>query len=110
MSATNRTNALAIAIVIALSHPGATQETGASLDVAAISAAAGAYAQQDVEFRGTASSSSRVAPRSIGEISHHSPGLAENSFDFTNPDSIPGFGILPNGYDARPVLPRFSGE
>ena len=36
--------------------------------------------------------------------------LSENSWNFGDPDSIPGFGTLPQGYDARPVLPRFSGE
>jgi hypothetical protein len=37
-------------------------------------------------------------------------GLAENSWDFTKPDSIPGFGTLPQNYDARAVLPKFSGK
>ena len=36
--------------------------------------------------------------------------LAENSWDFTKPDSIPGFGTLPQNYDARAVLPKFSGK
>ena len=39
-----------------------------------------------------------------------SPSLAENAWDFTNPDSIPGFGTLPGDYDSRDVLPKFSGE
>ena len=39
-----------------------------------------------------------------------SPALVENAWDFTNPNSIPGFGTLPQGYDARSVLPKFSGE
>jgi hypothetical protein len=37
-------------------------------------------------------------------------GLTENSWDFTKPDSIPGFGTLPQNYDARTVLPKFSGK
>jgi len=36
--------------------------------------------------------------------------LTENSWDFTKPDSIPGFGTLPQNYDARAVLPKFSGK
>ena len=44
MSATHGTSALAIAILIAWTGPGATQETGTALDVANIPAAAGAYA------------------------------------------------------------------
>jgi hypothetical protein len=34
--------------------------------------------------------------------------LSENSWDFTNPESIPGFGTLPPGYGSGPLLPRFS--
>jgi hypothetical protein len=37
-------------------------------------------------------------------------GLAENAWDFTKPNSIPGFGNLPQNYDARAVLPKFSGK
>lgn len=109
MSAMHGASARSIAILIALTGPGATQETGAPLDVANIPAAAGAYAHQDVEFR-RRPSSSRVAPIGIGETSRNLPGLSENSWDFTNPDSIPGFGTLPHGYDTRPFLPRFSGD
>ena len=36
--------------------------------------------------------------------------LTENSWDFTKPDSIPGFGTLPQNYDARAILPKFSGK
>jgi hypothetical protein len=36
--------------------------------------------------------------------------LTENSWDFTNPDSVPGFGTLPQNYNAAAVLPKFSGE
>jgi|tagenome__1003787_1003787.scaffolds.fasta_scaffold16255590_1 hypothetical protein len=109
MSARYGTNALALAILIALSAPGATQETGAPVDLANIPAAAGAFTHQEAEMR-LKRSSSRVAPSSIGELSHNPPGLTENSWDFTSPDSIPGFGTLPQNYDPRPVLPRFSGE
>ena|SRR5437764_537851 len=104
-----RHGVLAIAILIALTGPGATQETGAALDVANMPAASGAYAQQDLEFR-RKPTSSRAVPVGIGEIMHSSPGLSENAWDFGNPDSIPGFGTLPQGYDSRPLLPRFSGE
>jgi hypothetical protein len=109
MSARHGTNALALAILIALSAPGATQETGAPVDLANIPAATGAFTHQEAEMR-LKPSSSRVAPSAIGELSHNPPGLTENSWDFTIPDSIPGFGTLPQNYDPRPVLPRFSGE
>ena len=36
--------------------------------------------------------------------------LTENSWDFTKPDTIPGFGTLPQNYDARAILPKFSGK
>ncbi|MEA2877546.1 MAG: hypothetical protein QOF14_2742 [Hyphomicrobiales bacterium] len=36
--------------------------------------------------------------------------LTENSWDFTKPDSIPGFGTLPQNYDAKAVLPKLSGK
>ena len=109
MSAMYAIGALAIAILTASTGPGATQETGASRDVANIPATAGAYAHQELEFRRNPSAS-RAVPIGIGEILHTSPGLSENSWDFGNPDSIPGFGTLPQGYDSRALLPRFSGE
>jgi hypothetical protein len=109
MSARFGTNALALAILVALSAPGATQETGAPIDLANIPAATGAYTLQEAEMR-LKPSSARVAPSGIGELSRTPLGLSENSWDFTSPDSIPGFGTLPQNYDPRPVLPRFSGE
>ena len=36
--------------------------------------------------------------------------LSENSYDFENPDSIPGFGTLPPDYDSGPVMPRMGSE
>jgi hypothetical protein len=80
MSATQVKSALAIAILIALIGPGGAQEASASLESANIAGA------------GT------------------SPSLSENSWDFTQPDSIPGFGPLPQNYDVRTILPKFSGE
>jgi len=109
MFARNVTSALAVAILVATSQPGVTQETGAPVDLANIPAASGAYLHQELD-RGLKPSSSRVSPVGIGELSRNPPGLAENAWDFTNPDSIPGFGTLPQNYDSRPVLPRFSGE
>ena len=109
MSAMHATSASALAILIALTGPGATQEAGASLDVANGPATAGAYTHQDLGLR-RKPSASRAVPIGIGEILHNSPGLSENSWDFGNPDSIPGFGTLPQGYDSRALLPRFSGE
>src|SRR5205085_2617979 len=109
MSARYATSALAIAILIACTGAGATQESGTALDVANIPAMTGAHTQQEIEFR-RKSQSSYAVPIGIGEILHHSPGFSENSWDFENPDSIPGFGSLPADYNSHPVLPRFSGE
>jgi hypothetical protein len=81
MSATQVKSALAIAILIAAIGPSGAQEAIASLESTSIAAGAGT-----------------------------SLSLSENSWDFTKPDSIPGFGTLPQSYDARAVLPRFSGE
>jgi len=109
MSARNATSALAVAILVATSQPGVTQETGAPVDLANIPAASGAYLHRQLDSR-VKPSSSGVSPVGIGESSGSPPGLAENSWDFTTPDSIPGFGTLPQNYEPRPVLPRFSGE
>ena len=51
-------------------------------------------------------------PRDLIEHASGADGsrLSENSWDFTKPESIPGFGPLPPGYDTRPLLPRFSGS
>ena len=50
-------------------------------------------------------------PRDLIEHATGADGsrLSENSWDFTQPETIPGFGTLPPGYDPR-VLPRFSGS
>jgi hypothetical protein len=37
-------------------------------------------------------------------------GLSENAYDFTNPDSIPGFGTLPPDYDSSGVMPRIGSQ
>lgn len=36
--------------------------------------------------------------------------LAENAYDFNNPDSIPGFGTLPPNYDTSRLIPRMASE
>jgi hypothetical protein len=36
--------------------------------------------------------------------------VAENAWDFTKPETIPGFGTLPQGYGTGSLLPTFSGE
>ena len=51
-----------------------------------------------------------IAPSNAQEANVQSTALAENSWDFTNPNSIPGFGTLPQNYDTRAVLPKFSGK
>ena len=37
-------------------------------------------------------------------------GLAENAWDFTDPDAMPGFGALPAGYDVKKMVARIFGE
>lgn len=52
-------------------------------------------------------------------VSHEAPvlnehsgsgSLSENSWDFANPNSIPGFGTLPPNHGTRSILPHFSGQ
>ena len=103
MSAT-RTSLLTIAALIASTSLGATQESGAPADIAKVPGT-GAYVLQDIEL-GRRALLLPGAPNAIVETF----GLSENSFDFGNPDSIPGFGTLSKEYDTRRVRPRFSGE
>lgn len=37
-------------------------------------------------------------------------GLAENSWDFTDPAAIPGFGEIPPGYDIKKMIAQIFGE
>jgi hypothetical protein len=37
-------------------------------------------------------------------------GLAENDWDFTDPDAMPGFGRLPEGYDIKKLVAQIFGE
>ena len=37
-------------------------------------------------------------------------GLAENDWDFTDPNAMPGFGALPPGYDVKKLLAQIFGE
>jgi Protein of unknown function (DUF3306) len=37
-------------------------------------------------------------------------GIAENQWDFTAPDGVPGFGVLPDGEQVRRLLARVMGE
>jgi hypothetical protein len=37
-------------------------------------------------------------------------GIAENQWDFTAPDGVPGFGVLPDGEQVRRLLARVTGE
>ena len=37
-------------------------------------------------------------------------GLAENDWDFTDPNAMPGFGALPPGYDVRKLLAQIFGD
>ena len=110
MSATHRTNVLATAILIALSGPGLTQDNSTtSLDVANLPTAVGAHAHREADFQHKPPSP-RGPRAGIDWTLVNPPGLAENSWDFEHLDSIPGFGTLPQSYDVRPVLPRFSAD
>jgi hypothetical protein len=37
-------------------------------------------------------------------------GLAENDWDFTDPNAMPGFGALPEGYDIKKLVAQIFGE
>jgi hypothetical protein len=37
-------------------------------------------------------------------------GLAENAWDFTDPNAMPGFGALPDGYDIKKLLAQVFGD
>ena len=37
-------------------------------------------------------------------------GLAENDWDFTDPNAMPGFGALPEGYDVKKLVAQIFGE
>jgi hypothetical protein len=37
-------------------------------------------------------------------------GLAENAWDFNDPDAMPGFGRLPEGYDVKKLVAQIFGE
>jgi hypothetical protein len=107
-----RTMTLSAATLIALIGPGSaftgpgaaqvlTQPTGVLSNPAVIGAiAAPAAVRPD-----TANVASAT-----GEGSASLAAMSENAYDFTNPDSIPGFGSLPHDYDAAAVMPRFGSQ
>jgi hypothetical protein len=99
------TYGLSAAILIALTGPGAAQvpiqPTGVLSNPAMTDAiAAPASVRPDI---------ASVAP-ATGDGSASLATTSENAYDFTNPDSIPGFGLLPHDYDTAAVMPRFGSQ
>ena len=83
----------------------------APLDIVRYPAAGGpSGGQQSVRAPLAPPSAGIGSARAPSEASGGPGGLAENAYDFTNPDSIPGFGTLPPNYDSSGVMPRIGSE
>ena len=108
MSARSTTNLLASIFLIASAAHISAQDANAPLDVANVPASTGAFVLRD----GDQLRSQSIA--TFGVLEHNvvsgSTALLENAWDFTKPDSIPGFGALPLNYDSAPVMPQISGR
>jgi hypothetical protein len=78
-------------------------------EMARLPSAVGVIAPNEFEVKRGASAS---LPQDVIEHAIGADGspLAENGWDFTKPETIPGFGTLPPGYQANRVRPRFSGS
>jgi hypothetical protein len=105
MSIKSAATAFAIALLLGSTAQVRAQETDAPLDTAHIPSRAGAFAPGDTELRHSAATATFGMPAQAGGTLD----LCENAWDFSKPDTIPGFGSLPPNY-ARSLLPRFSGE
>jgi hypothetical protein len=110
MSATNISSLLAITFLIASAAHISAQDANAPLDVANVPASTGAFVLRDVDQLRSQSSATFGLPAHIGDLESGSSALSENAWDFTKPDSIPGFGALPPSYDSAPVMPQISGK
>ena len=108
MSARYTTSILAVVSLIVSAAPLRAQDAGTLHDVANIPANAGAFAPRDLERN--PSMTTFGVPAHAADAENSSAALSENAWDFTRPDSIPGFGSLPFGYDSRPVMPQISGK
>ena len=107
MSARYTTSILVVVSLIVSAAPLRAQDASAPQGVANIPANAGAFAPRDLE-RNPSMTAFGVPAR--GADAENGSALLENGWDFTRPDSIPGFGSLPFGYDSRPVMPQISGK
>jgi hypothetical protein len=110
MSARHTTSALAIIFLIASAAHINAQDGNAPLDVANVPASAGAFVPRHVDQLRTQSAITFGIPVHAGDAENGSTILSENAWDFSKPDSIPGFGTLPPSYNARPVMPQMSGK
>lgn len=108
MSAKKIISALVVGFVFGWTSISYAEDKGKSLEVAKLPTG-GVITSRDVGLLHARSADSHVIPDAEGSASGF-PSLSENSWDFTNPNSVPGFGALPPSYDSRSVLPRFSGQ
>ena len=67
-----------------------------------VPAGAGAFVLRDVDQRRNQSSAVSGMPLHAGDGEGGWTALSENAWDFTKPDLIPGFGVLPPSYDLVP--------
>jgi len=108
MSARYTTSILAVVSLIVSAAPLRAQDASTLHDVANIPANTGAFAPRDLERN--PSMTTFGIPAHAADAENGSTALSENAWDFTRPDSIPGFGSLPFGYDSRPVMSQISGK
>ena len=110
MSARHTTSVLAIISLIASAAHISAQDRNAPLDVANVPASAGAFVLRDADALRSQSTATFGVLEHIVNVESGSIALSENAWDFTKPDSIPGFGSLPPSYDSGPVMPQISGK
>ena len=97
------TTSILVVVSLIVAAPLRAQDASAPHDAAN----AGAFAPRDLERNPSMTAFGAPARAADAESS---AALFENAWDFTRPDSIPGFGSLPFGYDSRPVMPQISGK
>jgi hypothetical protein len=101
------TTSILVVVSLIVAAPLRAQDASAQHGVANIPANAGAFVPRDLE-RNPSMTAFGVPARAAD--AENGSALLENGWDFTRPDSIPGFGSLPFGYDSRPVMPQISGK
>ena len=104
MSARCTTTVLAVVSLIVSAAPLRAQDARTLHDVTNIAPNAGAFAPHDLERYPS------VMTFGVPGRAADAESLLENAWDFTRPESIPGFGSLPFGYDSRPLMPQISGK